>query len=202
MKLVYINNIFVAITLCGVINCALYGDFGKMISGLEYFGVEIDSSKVDVKFNGELIVSADWESEDGLHYNQVYVYEGSDLIFIEEYVEESLSKHIYFIESDKSDEYFSHIYGKSFSSTDDYITEVQYTRNRLPISYEFSSISNEKIGSIDLTYDGKDHLIKETWYYRENKIREFENRFDPTKGTYYIIERDGSGNITRTENIK
>ena len=53
MKLVYINNIFVALTLCGVINCALYGDFGKMISGLEYFGVEIDSSKVYVKFNGE-----------------------------------------------------------------------------------------------------------------------------------------------------
>ena len=41
-------------------------------------------------------------------------------------------------------------------------------------------------------YDSKDHLIREVWYHRENKIREFENRFDPTKGAYKIIERNST----------
>ena len=202
MKRIYINNLFITSIFFGLINCTIYGDFDKMISNLEYFDIAIDSSKVDVKFNGDLIVSADWKSEEGLRYNQTYIYDGPNLLFIEEYIEESLSKHIYFIASDKSDEYFSHIYGKNFNSTDNYITEVLYTRNNLPVSYEFNSISNQKIGSIDLTYDRKDHLIRETWYYGEHKIREFENRFDPTRGTYYIIERDENGNITRTESIK
>ena len=139
MKRIHINNLFIVSMLFSLVNGTLYGDFDKMISGLEYFNIGIDSSKVDVKFNGDLIVSTNWESEDGLHYNQAYIYDGTNLLFIEEYVEKSLSKHIYFIASDKSDEYFSHIYGKNFNSTDNYITEVFYTRNNLPVSYEFNS---------------------------------------------------------------
>ena len=202
MKRIYINYLFLMCILSSAINGTIYGDFSKMISGIEYFGIENDSNRVNVKFNGDLIASADWKSDEGLYHNQVYIYNESSLLFIEEYVDKSLSKHIYFIASDKSDEYFSHVYGKSFNSTDDYITEVLYARNKLPISYEFSSISNQKIGSIDLTYDSKNHLIREVWYHRGSKIREFENRFDPTKGAYNIIERDGSGNIIRMESIK
>ena len=199
MKRIYINYLFMII---GVVNGAIYTDFGNMISGIEYFGIENDSNKVNVQFNGDLIASADWKSDEGIYHNQVYIYNGPNLIFIEEYVEESLSRHIYFIASDKSDEYFSHVYGKNFSSTDNYITEVFYKRNKLPVSYEFSSINNQKIGSIDLMYDSKDHLIREVWYHRENKIREFENRFDPNRGSYDIIERDRNGNIIRMESIK
>jgi len=202
MKQIYINYLFVIGIIFGAANGSIYGDFRKMISGIEYLGIGNDSNKVNVQFNGDLIASADWKSDQGLYHNQIYIYSGYNLIFIEEYIEESLSKHIYFIASDKSDEYFSHVYGKSFNSTDDHITEVFYEKNKLPVSYEFSSINNQKIGSIDLTYDSKDHLVREVWYHGKNKIREFENRFDPTRGSYDIIERDGNGNIIRMESIK
>ena len=94
MKRIYINYLFMII---GVVNGAIYTDFSNMISGIEYFGIENDSNKVNVQFNGDLIASADWKSDEGIYHNQVYIYNGPNLIFIEEYVDESLSRHIYFI---------------------------------------------------------------------------------------------------------